>query len=276
MTFALANLEKSFLLPHNPLQHRFKPMKTFLTQHSSHRRTKAFTLVEMLVVIAIMSILVTAGAVGLSGIGGKGVTTGVATSEALFDEARSTAVGRNLRSCVLVAKTLTNNPAEDLRRIVIAYEETEQNKNSPNFGQAKNPSNPSPKWELSSRGALLPEKTFFSSRFSKKDRSGGSLDEIESKDILGAKPPFEGRYFIYQFNNQGILSVSGTGNYEGGASFIIGSGARNSARSSTAEPPRTVSEAKMDFGGFVIWRSGRTSVYRSPEQMNIPSSVREF
>jgi prepilin-type N-terminal cleavage/methylation domain-containing protein len=60
--------------------------------HSVSRRP-AFTLVELLVVIAIISILMTAGSIGLSGMGGKGVTSGVTTSEALFDEARTTAVG---------------------------------------------------------------------------------------------------------------------------------------------------------------------------------------
>ena len=87
-------------------------------------RSSAFTLVELLVVIAIISILMTAGSIGLSGMGGKGVTSGTTTAEALFDEARTTAVGRNLRTCVLVAKKLTNNPADDLRRIVVAYEKT--------------------------------------------------------------------------------------------------------------------------------------------------------
>ena len=83
---------------------------------------RAFTLVEMLVVIAI---LMTAGASGLGRLGGKGVTSGVAAAEALFDEARNIAIGRNLRSCVLVAKTLKNNPAEDLRRVLVAYEEVD-------------------------------------------------------------------------------------------------------------------------------------------------------
>ena len=75
----------------------------------------------MLVVIAIISILMTAGSIGLSGMGGKGVTSGVATAESLFDEARTTAVGRNLRACVLVAKSLDQQsrrrPAAHCRRL---------------------------------------------------------------------------------------------------------------------------------------------------------------
>ena len=57
----------------------------------------------MLVVIAIMSILMTAGAIGLGGMGGKGVTSGIATAESLFAEARGpslSASGRG-RACLL-------------------------------------------------------------------------------------------------------------------------------------------------------------------------------
>jgi hypothetical protein len=31
--------------------------------------------------------------------------------------------------------------------------------------------------------------------------------------------------------------------------------------------PKVTASAKRDFGGFVVWRNGRTSVFRSPEQM---------
>ncbi len=225
---------------------------------------RAFTLVEMLVVIAIISILMTVGSIGISSMGGKGVTSGVATAEALFDEARSTAVARNLRSCVLVAKALTNKPDEDLRRIVVAYEESNAD------GTPKNPPPAIPKWVLSSRGVLLPDQTFFSQQFSRKDhQSGGTLDEITHTSILTPKSGHMGSYFIYEFNSQGIINTPG-------ASFIIGSGARNTSKPSTNQPPRVTSSAKRDFGGFVIWRNGRTSVFRSPEQMNIPETVTEF
>jgi type II secretory pathway pseudopilin PulG len=222
----------------------------------------------MLVVIAIISILMTAGSIGLSGMGGKGVTSGVATAESLFDEARTTAVGRNLRACVLVAKTLTNNPAEDLRRMVVAYEEANTD------GTAKAPNSSDPNWVLSSRGAVLPDQTFFSEKFSKwKDTNGGSIsaDTIKSAKLVGAKKTFEGEYFAYRFNAQGI-------SLNPGSSFVIGSGARNLSKKASEAPPRITASAKRDFGGFVVWRNGRTSLYRNPDQISqsLPGTGQPF
>ena len=237
-------------------------MNSLVSETQMSERRNGFTLVEMLVVIAIMSILMTAGSIGLSGIGGKGVTSGVATSESLFDEARATAIGKNLRACVLVAKTLTNNPGDDLKRIIVAYEETETDATKPTFGQAKDPTNATPKWELSSRGAVLPDQTFFSNKLSKKDHANGSgtIEVVSSTKFVTAKPALAGDYYIYQFNSQGICTTPG-------ASFIIGTGARSTSKASTASPPKVTANSKRDFGGFVVWRNGRTSVFRSPDQM---------
>lgn len=231
-------------------------MHTKPLRNISPKASRAFTLVEMLVVIAIISILMTAGVIGLNGMGGKGVTSGVATAESVFDEARTTAIGRNIRSCVLVSKDLTNNRAEDLRRLIVAYEEVDTT-----TGLAKEPTNADPKWMLSSRAVLLPDQTFFSQKFSRKNHeTGGDIPELPSSKIVGVKTAYAGTYYIYRFNAQGICETPGT-------SFVIGSGVRNATKPGSTELPRVTSSAKKDFGGFVVWRNGGTSVFRSPDQM---------
>jgi prepilin-type N-terminal cleavage/methylation domain-containing protein len=212
------------------------------------RRHPGFTLVEMLVVIAIMSVLVTAGAIGLGSIGGKGVSSGVASAESLFDEARAIAVGQRVKSRVLIAKQLTNNPADNLRKIVVVSEKLKAD------GTVETPQT----WVLSSRGVILPDQVFFSQNFSKKDHETGSGSIEEMPTLSGAKAAFAGSYFFYEFNSEGICTTPG-------ASFIIGSGSRNS--SSPTSKPKLTASGKRDFGGFVIWRNGRTSLFRSPDQM---------
>lgn len=76
----------------------------------------------MLIVIAIMSILLTVGAVGIGGItSGKSVASAVSSTEALFEEARSIAVSKGTDAYVLVCVDDPSNANTYLRRIVVAY-----------------------------------------------------------------------------------------------------------------------------------------------------------
>jgi hypothetical protein len=142
--------------------------------------------------------------------------------------------------------------------MVVAYEETNDD------GTAKDPNNLTPNWTLSSRGVTLPEQTFFSQEFSKANHQGVSTpDYIATTSALtAAKAAYLGSYYVYVFNNQGICETPGT-------SVVIGSGSRN-LKSST-DKPKVTSSGQRDFGGFVVWRNGQTSVFRNPSQ--ISSSV---
>ena len=236
----------------------------------------AFSLVEMLVVIAIMSILMTAGSIGVSSMSGKGVSSGVATAEALFDEARTIAIGRNLRACVLIAKKLDNNSAEELRRILIAVETTDAT------GLAVAPPTADPQWKLTSRGAVLPDQTFYSATLSQPDPTGTSKISMKDASLIvnstalrngsGAAitgtSGYVGEYFYYEFNPQGICKWSAaSAPANPSPSFVIGAGGRVLSKHADDSPPFVTSSTKRDFGGFVVWRNGRTSVLRNPDQI---------
>ncbi len=215
-------------------------------------QSRGFSLIELMVVILIISMLLTLGAVGLKGIaGGKGISTAVATSEALFDEARSIAVGKGTKARVLIDINDSQDTENYLRRILVAYQKLDSD------GQ------PTEEWELASRATLLPEKVFFSQEYSRLDHEGGGGDLREMSLSIG-RTNFDGRYLYYEFNSEGICTSPG-------ASFIMGTGARNQG-----QEPRVTGDGKRDFGGFVIWRSGRTSVFRDPSQMELPTDVTTF
>lgn len=211
---------------------------------SRPRARGGFTLVELLAVIAVVSILMTAGAIGINNLAsGKGVGSAVSQSEAVFNLARSIAVSQNTTSRVLVAKTLTSTGAnrhpDDLRRILIVY---------------RNPETDA--WELSDRGEFLPSGVYFSETYSRADDKA-----IPSETFTDLPRAYQGEYFYYEFNAEGITSNPGAG-------FVVGNGVWPPGEPS----PRITSDAKRDFGGFVVWRNGRTSLYRNPSQIDIPAS----
>jgi prepilin-type N-terminal cleavage/methylation domain-containing protein len=238
-----------------------KPMQANASNPQHPQANSGFTLIEMLVVIAIMSVLMTAGSIGLSNTGGKGVNSGVSSAESLFDEARTIALGRRDRVRVLVAKDLTNSPGENLRRILIASIKQDES------GVAKED-----QWEVTSRGVLLPDQVYFSEVFSKKSQdSSGTVAVMPA--LSGAKNALAGSYYYYEFNGEGICTSPG-------ASFVIGIGTRGLDAQSLKNKPRVTAAGKKDFGGFVVWRGGETSVFRSPEQISTDiktlSSGKEF
>ena len=218
-----------------------------------------FTLVEVLTVIAIISILMTAGAIGLGNLtAGKGTSSAIATCESLFEEARTIAVSKRCKTRVLVDVNDTAN-TNYLRRVVIAHEKIDDK------GAVIVPVT----WVLASRGYTMPTGTFYSKVYSKP--VSGTIARTLPTDSLHneagtALSEYSGKiYAIYEFNAEGIFQ-------QPGASFVIGAGVRPKGTE-----PKTSSGAVRDFAGFVIWRNGRTSTYRSPDQIpTLPGGTANF
>jgi len=125
------------LHPSTVLQHAHLINRSRAPFHGANLRRykflRGFTLIELLIVIAIITILLTIGALGLKNMGkSTGVSAGVPVAEAIFDEARSLAIGKGVKTRVVIhAKQNTSNKAlkdRYLRYMVIQYFDVDKNK----------------------------------------------------------------------------------------------------------------------------------------------------
>ncbi|MCP5534951.1 MAG: prepilin-type N-terminal cleavage/methylation domain-containing protein [Akkermansiaceae bacterium] len=211
----------------------------------------AFTLVEMLVVITIITVMLTIGALGLKNLSkASGVSAGLPIAEAVFAEARAIAVGKGTRARVLIHGT--NDKDDELHRerflryMAIAYEELD------------NDGNGNGNWIIASRGSKLPDGVYFSKDLTEKQ--GYTLESPMTIELPGKSST---SCYYYEFNAEGMIQPAPVGNDV--PRFVIRAG---TLRPGDTEPQAT-SGNKRNIGGFVIWRSGRTSVFRHPDQIEI-------
>jgi len=106
---------------------------------------------------------------------------------------------------------------------------------------------------------VLPDGVYFSEKLSRLDHQNGD-GQISTVRLNDVKANYRGEYFIYQFNSQGVCLTPGS-------SFVIGSGSRVNTQSAAVSSPKITRSARRNFGGFVVWRNGGTSVFRNPDQI---------
>jgi Tfp pilus assembly protein FimT len=90
-----------------------------------NRSGGGFSWIRLFVVILILSFFLALGAAGLRRMG-TGKSVAVVTSEALFDEARSTAIGNGTTSRVIIDANDPNDTDNYLRRMFIAYKQIDK------------------------------------------------------------------------------------------------------------------------------------------------------
>lgn len=221
----------------------------------SQQLASGFTLIEMLVVISIITIMLSAGAIGLKNLSQTGgVSAAVPIAESIFAQARQSAIGKGAKARVLINSDVSDQE-KYLRYMLVAYEWEDESGDT--------------RWVTESRGTYLPQGVFFSQKFSYESHadSSGSLEE-ESMDIYGSidnpsvNSTLSTSYFYYEFNAEGNMLTPG-------ASFVINTG----RKAPDQKYPRVTNSSINGFGGFVVWKKGTTSVFRHPDQVDIQGGI---
>lgn len=228
-------------------------MQVSRLSRSHHLFLRGFTLLEMLIVIVLITILLTIGSRGLWNLSkAKGVSAGLPVMEGLFEEARTLAMAKGVSTRVLIyADSSSSSPQKRqgfLRKIAIAAEELDADGNLTG------------EWAITSTLQTLPKGVFFSPALSQ--RRGAVLPTMTVAHFFDQSNVM---CYYYEWNRAGYLAspeISETSM----PACVIRSGA---LRPNDTEPQADAS-AQRNIAGFVIWKNGRFSRFKHPDQIDNP------
>ncbi|MDG1357326.1 MAG: prepilin-type N-terminal cleavage/methylation domain-containing protein [Akkermansiaceae bacterium] len=210
-----------------------------------------YSLLELLVVISLIAVLMTVGSFGIKNFSkASGVSSGVPIAQGVFAQARALAIEKGTNTRVMMHcdnRTDSLNRERNLRYMVVQYEDTKNTEVTTDD-----------EWVTASKGVKLPEGVFYSVSLS--NRTTAPDTTLSSGPLPGGAVQ---NCRVYEFNSQGIITspVPVANNVP---RFVIRAG---SLPPGQTEPIPASGAGERNVGGFVIWRNGRTSVFRHPDQV---------
>ncbi len=226
------------------------------------RSSKGFTLVEILVVMAIIATLLGVGVGAIKNIASsKGVDTAVPLADSIFAQARQVAKssGAPTRVVIYADSSGDNEDKRDryLRMIGVATGRDGAGLPVTDIADVT-------QWKLVTRASTLPSNTYFNAKLSNKP--GTATETAIFPGSTSGK-----NCYVYQFNSEGALvDPSGTPVTDG--QFVVQAGKLRPG----ATAPDPAKNAKRDVGGFKIWANGRMAKFRSANQIINGSGDAEF
>ncbi|MEO1857482.1 MAG: type II secretion system protein [Rubritalea sp.] len=232
-------------------------MKNCFKSQSPQARS-AFTLIEMLVVLVIMSTLIGIGAqVMKNATTAQGTDTAASMAESLFAEARGLAKssGSSTRVVIYAGGGTGDDRTKHLRYMGIVG----QDKDATTGEYLEVGEEPLFKDQLKARGVKLPSKVFFNANLS----NVSATMPVQIPGMTGTQ-----QCYYYEFNAEGVITEPAAVALDDPVSFVVQSGQLYP----TDDTPRVAKAGSRDVAGFAIWKRGNTTLFRSPEQVpSLPS-----
>lgn len=243
-------------------------MKTFFKKANG-----GFTLVELMVVMAIIGVMMTMAAGVLRDSGkGRGLDSGVDMLESLVREARATAQGNDCYTRLIIAKDEkdTSNKTRHLRYMTVQMKRKKENTNGTYDGTDVAGDGV---WVSTSSGVTLPQGVFFSPTYSTTvkwmDSTGGDMLGQEVTRIAG-----KGQTAVYyiEFDEKGryVTPQSDPLNVTPGQRLVVISGRPGKgARAVDGVIPTDFDSHRRPAAarGIVVWPTGDISRLRTTRQV---------
>lgn len=244
-------------------------LKGAMNKIRSHFR-KGFTMVELLVVMAIIGVLMTMASSVLRDAGkGRGIDSGVEMLESLMQEARATAMGNDTYTRLVIVNDPKDTSADSRHLRYIAVQMLRKRDGDTSDGTKVVVDG---RWVSTSAGILLPPGVYFSPTYSRPlEWAQGSGDTMLGQTVARLSGRGQSRVFYVEFDEKGrfVSPMADPLNPTKPQRLVLINARIGKGRNShDGIVPRNLDSRRRpaDARGVVLWPNGDISSLRSTEQ----------